>query len=132
MPNKKDYPKGFNIYNEPRFNYPKPLKTITEEMPLDDKIEFYTGMTIDESHLGYQLSHYDDDSCTFRKYETKETPNKNYGKELERYNKFKAQFDIESKEWEILAARWKEEEKQETEAREKALFEKLSAKYGKK
>jgi hypothetical protein len=132
MPNKKDYPKGFSIYSEPRFSYSEPSKTITREIPSGDEIDFYNGMIIDESHIGYELSYTDEDYCTFQKYETEEIPNKNYGKELQQYKKAKEKFDIELKEWKILAARWKEEEKQETEAREKALFEKLSVKYGKK
>jgi hypothetical protein len=132
MPNKKDYPKRFSIYSEPRFNYPEPLKTVTEEIPSGDRIDFYTGMTIDESHVGYRLDWSDGETCIFRKYETKQTPNKHYGKQLEQYNKAKEKFDIELKQWKILAARWKAEEKQETKARWKALFEKLSVKYGKK
>lgn len=136
MPSKKNYPKGFSPYSQPRLYTPKPKDQIEEDEVLEEAtVSNYESLELPEGTKKIYIERchaYDEDFFKITCYgKNSVKPNPNYEKEMSHYQKELAKHKVELADWKKWKKKWDEEEAQEKEASERRQYEKLKVKFEK-
>jgi len=130
VPNKKNYPKNFSIYSQPR-PPSEPKKTIAKLVDSgDDYKPIYIGLgeSLPNDGDDYELIDYGVDGVQIKRSKTwEEVVNPNYDKEFAKYTKDLAAFKAERKVWRDLNKAWRkelEEEKRQSELKQLQILKK--------
>jgi hypothetical protein len=127
MPNKNNYPKGFNPYvapckpTEPRKDFYRHGNIIN--------VSNYSSFILNGKEYAIEVNCDGDGSHDIDIIELIPEKNSKYSSEMEKYKIELETYNLENKIWNQNVKRWKEEEKLKKEAREKELYLKLKKKY---
>lgn len=131
MPNRKNYPKWFSEYSEP--SPPIEPEEFHTNHKIIESVETYNGGYVDLQGGKYYIKAFIDDgyidSIELERVEEVKVRNSYFEKQQQKYLRDLEEWKVQAKEWRKLKKQWDEEAKAENEAQERAILEKLKAKY---